>query len=68
MASLINSTTGSMPNKALMPMFKGRPDPVLQDAMKKLTPQQITKAKATDRFRIDVPELDVLADDDRPEG
>ncbi|MGY4480698.1 flagellar assembly peptidoglycan hydrolase FlgJ [Bradyrhizobium sp. USDA 3364] len=47
MASLINSTTGSMPNKALMPMFNGRPDPVLQDAMKKVTPQQITKAKAT---------------------
>ncbi len=45
MASLINSTTGSMPNKALMPMFKGRPDPVLQDAMKKLTPQQITKRR-----------------------
>ena len=47
MASLINSTTGSMPNKALMPMFKGRPDPVLQDAIKKVTPQQLAKAQAT---------------------
>ncbi|MGY4404511.1 MULTISPECIES: flagellar assembly peptidoglycan hydrolase FlgJ [Bradyrhizobium] len=47
MASLINSTTGSMPNNALMPMFNGRPDPVLQDALKKVTPQQAAKAKAT---------------------
>ncbi|MTV15012.1 flagellar rod assembly protein FlgJ [Bradyrhizobium elkanii] len=47
MASLINSTTGSMPNKALMPTFNGRPDPVLQDALKKVTPQQAAKAKAT---------------------
>lgn len=45
MTSLINSTSGSMPNKALMPMFKGRPDPVLQDAIKKVTPQQLAKRK-----------------------
>ena len=47
MTSLINSTSGSMPNKALMPMCKGRPDPVLQDAIKKVTPQQLAKAQAT---------------------
>ncbi|QOZ27131.1 flagellar assembly peptidoglycan hydrolase FlgJ [Bradyrhizobium sp. CCBAU 51753] len=47
MASLINSTTGSMPNKALMPMFNGRPDPVLQEALQKVSPQAQAKAKAT---------------------
>ncbi|MEN3347292.1 MAG: peptidoglycan hydrolase FlgJ [Bradyrhizobium sp.] len=47
MASLINSTAGSMPNKALMPMFNGRPDPVLQEALQKVSPQAQAKAKAT---------------------
>ena len=41
MTSLINSTSGSMPNKALMPMFKGRPDPVLQDAIKNVMSHKI---------------------------
>jgi Rod binding domain-containing protein len=47
MGSLINSTTGSMPKNAMMPMFNGRPDPVLQDALKKVSPQAQAKAKAT---------------------
>ncbi|MBR0874582.1 flagellar assembly peptidoglycan hydrolase FlgJ [Bradyrhizobium tropiciagri] len=47
MASLINSTSGSMPKNAMMPMFNGRPDPVLQDALKKVSPQAQAKAKAT---------------------
>jgi peptidoglycan hydrolase FlgJ len=31
MYSLINSTNGSMPKNAMMPLFNGRPDPALQD-------------------------------------
>ena len=47
MTRLIKRTSGSMPNKSLMQMFKVRPDPVLQDAIKKVTPQQLAKAQAT---------------------
>ena len=45
--SLINSTAGSIPTKALMPLFNGRPDPQFADALKKVSPQAQTKAKAT---------------------
>ena len=45
MASLINSTTGSMPAKALMPMRNGRPDFQLADALTKVSPQVQAKAK-----------------------
>ena len=46
-SSLINSTTGSMPANAAMPLFKGRPDPAFADALKKVSPQAQAKAKAT---------------------
>jgi flagellar protein FlgJ len=46
-SSLINSTTGSMPAKSVMPMFNGRPDPAFADALKKVSPQAQAKAKAT---------------------
>jgi peptidoglycan hydrolase FlgJ len=46
-SSLINSTTGSMPAKSVMPMFNGRPDPAFADALKKISPQAQAKAKAT---------------------
>nr|WP_225714463.1 flagellar assembly peptidoglycan hydrolase FlgJ [Bradyrhizobium semiaridum] len=36
-----------MLKNAMMPMFNGRPDPVLQDALKKVSPQAQAKAKAT---------------------
>ena len=45
--SLINSTTGSMPTKAVMPLFKGRPDPAFTEALAKVSPQAQAKAKAT---------------------
>ena len=45
--SLINSTTGSMPPKAMMPLFKGRIDPVFAEALTKVSPQAQAKAKAT---------------------
>ena len=45
--SLIDNATGSMPKKAVMPLFKGRPDPLLADALTKVSPQAQTKAKAT---------------------
>jgi flagellar protein FlgJ len=45
-SSLINSTTGSMPTKAMMPLFNGRPDPAFADALKKVSPQAQAKAKA----------------------
>jgi peptidoglycan hydrolase FlgJ len=47
MQSAINSTTGSMPAKTMMPLFKGRPDPLLADALTKVSPQAQAKAKAT---------------------
>jgi peptidoglycan hydrolase FlgJ len=47
-SSLINSNTnGSMPGKAMMPLFNGRPDPRLADALTKVSPQAQAKAKAT---------------------
>jgi peptidoglycan hydrolase FlgJ len=45
--SLLNSSTGSMPAKAMMPMFNGRPDPAFADALKKVSSQAQAKAKAT---------------------
>ncbi|MEO8317802.1 MAG: flagellar assembly peptidoglycan hydrolase FlgJ [Bradyrhizobium sp.] len=36
-----------MPTKAMMPLFKGRPDPAFADALAKVSPQAQTKAKAT---------------------
>ena len=46
-SSLINSTTGSMPPKTTMPLFKGRPDPAFTEALAKVSPQAQAKAKAT---------------------
>ena len=46
-SSLINSSTGSMPAKTMMPLFNGRPDPQFADALKKVSPQGQAKAKAT---------------------
>ncbi|OJV01327.1 MAG: chemotaxis protein chel [Nitrobacter sp. 62-23] len=36
-----------MPRKAMMPMLNGRPDPQLQQALEKVSPQAIQKATAT---------------------
>jgi flagellar protein FlgJ len=44
-SSLINSTAGSMPTKAMMPLFNGRPDPDFAAALKKVSPQAQAKAK-----------------------
>jgi Rod binding domain-containing protein len=46
-SSLVNSTTGSMPSKAMIPLFNGRPDPDFAAALKKVPPQAQAKAKAT---------------------
>ena len=46
-SSLINSSTGSMPAKTVMPLFHGRPDPQFAEALKKVSPQAQAKAKAT---------------------
>ena len=46
-ANLINGSAGSMPSKAVMPMFNGRPDPAFAEALKKVSPQAQAKAKAT---------------------
>ena len=46
-SSLINAGTGSMPAKATMPMFNGRPDPAFADALTKVSPQAQAKAKTT---------------------
>jgi peptidoglycan hydrolase FlgJ len=46
-SSLINSSTGSMPAKTVMPMFNGRPDPQFAEALKKVSPQAQAKAKST---------------------
>jgi flagellar protein FlgJ len=47
-SSLISNTaTGSMPKKAMMPLFNGRPDPELTKALTKVSPQAQAKAKAT---------------------
>ena len=45
-SSLINAA-GSIPAKAMMPLFNGRPDPAFADALKKVSPQAQAKAKAT---------------------
>ena len=45
--SLINSTSGSMPDKAVMPMRNGRPDHQLADALTKVSPQTQKKTKAS---------------------
>jgi flagellar protein FlgJ len=45
--SLINSTAGSMPAKAMMPMRYGRPDPQFADALTKVSPEAQKKAKAS---------------------
>jgi Rod binding domain-containing protein len=45
--SLINSATGSMPAKAVMPMRNGRPDYQLADALTKVSPRAQNKAKAS---------------------
>ena len=45
--SLINSTYGSMPDKAVMPMRNGRPDYQLAEALTKVSPQAQAKAKAS---------------------
>lgn len=45
--SLINSTTGSVPAKAVMPMRHGRPDYQLAEALTKVSPQAQAKAKST---------------------
>jgi Rod binding domain-containing protein len=49
--SLVSSTVGnafgSIPKKAMMPLFKGRPDPLLADALTKVSPQAQAKAKST---------------------
>ena len=46
-SSLINSTTGRMPAKSVMPMLHGRPDYQLSEALTKVSPQVQAKAKAT---------------------
>ena len=46
-SSLVNNTPGSMPAKAVMPLFNGRPDPAFAEALKKVSPQAQAKAKAT---------------------
>ena len=45
--SLITSAYRSMPRKALIPMPNGRPDPQLEQALQKVSPQAIEKAKTT---------------------
>jgi peptidoglycan hydrolase FlgJ len=44
---LINSAAGSMPARAVMPLFNGRPDPQFSEALAKVSPQAQAKAKAT---------------------
>jgi Rod binding domain-containing protein len=46
-SSLITSAYRSMPRKAVMPMLNGRPDPQLQQALEKVSPQAIQKATTT---------------------
>jgi len=43
----INSSTGSMSAKAMMPMINGRPDYQLAEALTKVSPHAQTQAKAT---------------------
>lgn len=46
-SSLIGSTSASMPKKTVMPQFNGRPDPLLAEALTRVSPQAQAKAKAT---------------------
>ena len=46
-ASLINSTSGSMPSKAMVPQLNGRIDPELTEALTRVSPKALAKAKAT---------------------
>jgi peptidoglycan hydrolase FlgJ len=46
-ASLINSTSGSMPSKAMMPQLNNRIDPELTEALTRVSPKALAKAKAT---------------------
>jgi Rod binding domain-containing protein len=46
-SSLVSSTTGSMPAKAVVPMFSGRVDPQFAEALSKVSPQAQAKAKTT---------------------
>jgi peptidoglycan hydrolase FlgJ len=46
-ASLVNSIAGSIPGKAMMPLFNGRPDPQFAEALQKVSPQAQAKAKTT---------------------
>jgi flagellar protein FlgJ len=50
-SSLINSTTGSMPAKTVMPMLNGRPDYQLSEALTKVSQQAQAKAKARSAIR-----------------
>ena len=45
--SLINSTIGSRPAKAAMPIRHGRPDYQLADALTRVSPQAQARAKAS---------------------
>jgi Rod binding domain-containing protein len=46
-SSPIASAYRSIPRKAMMPMLNGRPDPQLQQALEKVSPQAIQKATTT---------------------
>lgn len=46
-SSLISNAYRSMPRKTMMPMLNGRPDPQLEKALEKISPQAIEKAKTT---------------------
>lgn len=45
--SLIASAYRSIPRKAMMPMLNGRPDPQLEQALEKVSPQTVQKARTT---------------------
>jgi peptidoglycan hydrolase FlgJ len=46
-SDLTNSVAGSMPAKAVIPLFNGRPDPQFAEALAKVSPRAQAKAKAT---------------------
>ena len=45
-ASHLTGSKSSMPAKAMMPTFKGRPDPEFDKALSKVSPQAQAKSKA----------------------
>jgi flagellar protein FlgJ len=45
--NLMTTSPSSTPKKAVMPLFNGRPDPLLADALKKVSPEAQAKAKST---------------------